>query len=301
MVLGGVGLGELMRAVRAERAGGPEVLRVVDVPEVVAGPGEVLIRAVASSINPVDDKTRQGIFGEVEQLGWDLAGVVVEGAGGFRAGDRVVAMSHALGTGRGTWADLVALPVEVVAKAPEVSFTEAATLPLAGLTALQTLAWLEVEAGERLLVTGAAGAVGGVAVQLARARGVQVDALVSRESQLDFVRECEFATTDPGALGKYDAVFDTYGAFVVDAVVDGGRYASIASQAGPVPDASERGVRTTNIQVVEDGEGLRELVKAVDDGVLGLRVDSTFAVRDVRAAHERFRLGGLNGKVTLLF
>ncbi|WP_112266292.1 NADP-dependent oxidoreductase [Lentzea terrae] len=268
-----------MRAVRTAE------LLVVDVPEVVAGPGEVLVRTVASSINPVDDKTRQGIFGEVAELGWDLAGVVVEGAGEFTPGDRVVAMSNQLASGRGTWAELVTLPADLVAPAPKAcSFVEAATLPLAGLTALQTLEWLQLEAGQRLLVAGAAGAVGDLATQLARARGVQVDTL-TRENQ-DIGRE-------------YDAVFDTYGAFVVDSVRNGGRYASIASQAGPVPERA--GVRTTNIEVREDGEGLRELVKLVDDGVLQVRVDSTFAVRDVQAAHERFRRGGLNGKVTLLF
>ncbi|MFS8103502.1 zinc-binding dehydrogenase [Lentzea alba] len=175
--------------------------------------------------------------------------------------------------------------MELVAPAPETcSFVEAATLPLAGMTALQALEWLQLEAGERLLVAGGGGAVGGLAVQLARARGVQVDVLTREEPEID---------------GEYDAVFDTYGAFVVDAVVEGGRYASIASQAGPVPVRD--GVRTTNIEVREDGVALRELVRLVDDGVLQLRIDSTFAVRDVRAAHERFRRGGLGGKVTLVF
>uniref|UniRef100_UPI0039BFBEAF alcohol dehydrogenase catalytic domain-containing protein n=1 Tax=Lentzea alba TaxID=2714351 RepID=UPI0039BFBEAF len=84
-----------MRAVRTAE------LQVVHVPEAVAGPGEVLVRTVATSINPVDDKTAQSVFGEVGELGWDLAGVVVEGAGEFKAGDRVVAMSHQLSTGRG--------------------------------------------------------------------------------------------------------------------------------------------------------------------------------------------------------
>ncbi|MEV6237811.1 NADP-dependent oxidoreductase [Lentzea sp. NPDC051838] len=270
-----------MRAVRVEE----RELRVVDVPEFAPGPGELLIRTVASSVNPVDDKTRQGLFGEVEELGWDLAGVVVTGRGDFQPGDRVIAMSHQLSTGRGTWADFVAIPEASVSPAPETaSFVEAATLPLAGLTAVQALDWLQLRTGERLLVAGAAGAVGGLAVQLARARGVEVDEL-TRENR---------------EIGRdYDAVFDTYGAFVVDLVADGGRYASIASQAGPVP--KQAGVRTTNIEVREDGAGLRELVKLVDDGVLTLRVDSTFPVRDVRAAHERFWQGGLNGKVTLLF
>lgn len=287
-----------MRAVRIDQFGGPEVLRVVNLPEPAAGAGEVAIRVIATSINPVDDKTRQGVFGIglPVTLGWDLAGVVVGGA--LPVGERVVAMSHQLGTGRGTWADFVVLPVEGVVRAPaSVSFVEAAALPLAGLTALQTLDWLGVEAGERLLVAGAAGGVGRIAVQIAAARGVRVDALVSREGQE--VLGAERVISDPRGLSGYDAVFDTYGAFVLDAVVEGGRYASIASQAGAVPDVA--GVRTTNIEVREDGEGLRNLVRYVDEGAIRLRVDSTFAIRDVRAAHERFGQRGLDGKVTIVF
>jgi NADPH:quinone reductase-like Zn-dependent oxidoreductase len=299
-----------MRAVRIDRFGEPSVLRVEEVPEPVLADGEVLIRTIATSINPVDDKTREGAIGEGTPplpmtLGWDLAGVVLDaGTSDFRAGERIIAMSHQLSTGRGTWADIVALPASGVAPAPvSVSLVEAATLPLAGLSALQTLSWLAVSAGERLLIAGAAGAVGGLALQLARARGVRVDALVSREAQLDLTRNhgAEFATTDPAALADrhYDAVFDTFGAFVTDAVVDGGRYASIATQAGPVPDLSARNVRTTINQVREDGAGLRELAKHVDHGSVSLRVDSSFGIHDVHAAHRQFAEGSLNGKVTV--
>lgn len=300
-----------MRAVRIDRFGGPEVLRIEDLPDLTPTSGDVLIRTVATSINPVDDKTRTGVFDTITPLpttlGWDLAGIVLApGASDLRPGDRVIAMSHQLDTARGTWADLVALPAEVVAPAPDsTSLLHAATLPLAGLTALHTLDWLAISPGDRLLIAGAAGAVGGLALQLARARGAQVHALVSRDAHLAFAKEhgAEFATTDPSALaaGAYDAVFDTYGAFVTDAVIDGGRYASIASQAGPVPDLSARNVRTTNIQVREDGAGLRELSKQVDAGALAVRVDSTFGVQDIRAAHHRFAERGLAGKVVVAF
>jgi NADPH:quinone reductase-like Zn-dependent oxidoreductase len=200
----------------------------------------VLIRTVATSINPVDDKTREGAIGEGTPplpmtLGWDLAGIVVDGgSSGLRAGERVIAMSHQLSSARGTWADLVALPAQAVAAAPQaVSLIEAAILPLPGLTAWQTLDWLAVSAGERLLIAGAAGAVGGLALQIARARGVKVDALVSRETQVAFGYDhgADLVTTDHRALRdrSYDAVFDTFGAFVTEAVADGGRYASIAT------------------------------------------------------------------------
>ncbi|WP_242907624.1 NADP-dependent oxidoreductase [Actinomadura terrae] len=301
-----------MRAIQIDRFGTPDVLGIVEAPRPEPGPGDVLIRTIASSINPVDDKTREGAIGEGTPplpmtLGWDLAGIVVEGGGsGLRTGDRVIAMSHQLGSARGTWADLVALPARAVAPAPQaVSLNEAATLPLPGLTAWQTLDWLAVSAGERLLIAGAAGAVGGLALQIARARGVEVDALVSRDAQLGFARDhgAGLVTTDAHTLQnrRYDAVFDTFGAFVTEAVADGGRYASIATQAGPVPDLSSRGVRTTVNQVREDGAGLRELAGLVDEGVLRPRVHSTFGLHEIGTAHERFRRGGLAGKITLAF
>ncbi|MER7986269.1 NADP-dependent oxidoreductase [Streptomyces noursei] len=301
-----------MRAIQIDRFGPPDVLDLVEAPEPEPGPGEVLIRTVATSLNPVDDKTREGAIGEGTPplpmtLGWDLAGIVVDGGdSGLRAGERVIAMSHQLGSGRGTWADLVALPAPAVAVAPRaVGLVEAATLPLPGLTAWQTLNWLAVSAGERLLIAGAAGAVGGLALQLARARGVAVDALVSRDAQVTFARDhgAEVVATDPDAFQdrRYDAVFDTFGAFLTDAVADGGRYASIATQSGPVPDLSARGVRTTVNQVHEDGAGLRELAGLVDDGALRLRVHAAFGVQEIRAAHRRFLRGGLSGKIAVTF
>ncbi|MFP3986191.1 NADP-dependent oxidoreductase [Streptomyces sp. E11-3] len=301
-----------MRAIQIDRFGTPDVLGIIDVPEPSPGAGQVLIRAVATSINPVDDKTREGAIGEGTPplpltLGWELSGIVVDGgSSGLRVGERVIAMSHQLSTGRGTWADLVVLPAQAVAVAPtSVSLAEAATLPLPGLTALQTLDWLEIKAGERLLITGAAGAVGGLALQIARSRGAEVDALVSRDEHVAFAHEhgANFVTTNQDALQDrhYDAVFDTFGAFVTEVVVDGGRYASIATQAGPAPDLSSRNVRTTVNQVREDGLGLSELTKLVDDGALQLRVHSSFSLQEIHAGHTRFLRGGLTGKIVVVF
>ncbi|WP_425842362.1 zinc-binding dehydrogenase [Streptomyces fractus] len=261
----------------------------------------------------MDDKTREGAIGEGTPplpltLGSDLAGIVADGGNSaLRAGESVIAMSHHLGSGRGTWADLVVLPARAVAAAPRsISLVEAAALPLPGLTAWQTLDRLDARAGERLLIAGAAGAVGGLALQIARSRGVKVAALVSRAAHIAFARDHggELVTTDPHALADraYDAAFDTFGAFVTEAVADGGRYASIATQAGPAPDLSSRGVRTTVNQVREDGEGLTGLVELADSGSLRVRVHSGFfGLQEVRAAHERFLQGGLDGKTVLVF
>ncbi|MDP9868321.1 MULTISPECIES: NADP-dependent oxidoreductase [Streptosporangium] len=301
-----------MRALHIDTFGGPEVVTVRELPAPEPDRDEVLVRTVASSINPVDVKTREGaIRGGVPPLpmtlGWDLAGVVLDpGGSGLSVGERVIAMSAQLAAGRGTWADLISLPVHTLAIAPlNVSLVEAATLPLPGLTATQTLDWLDVSSGWRLLVTGAAGAVGGLAVQLARSRGIAVDALVSRPAHLELVAGlgAQRVVTDVAELDRrhYDAVFDTCGAAVGETVADGGRYATIASEHGTPPDLSHRGVTTTLHQVKEDGAGLAELVKLVETGDLRLRLDSSFPIAEVRKAYERLATRGLNGKVALVF
>jgi NADPH:quinone reductase-like Zn-dependent oxidoreductase len=302
----------MMRALSIDRFGPVEDLCLARESDPRAAPGELLIRVVSTAINPVDDKTRNGDIGTSAPqlpftLGWELAGVVVDDPTGlFTPGDRVVGMSHQLSTGRGTWADLVALPVEDVALAPSsVGLVEAGTLPLPGSTALQVLDWLGLQADSRLLVTGAAGAVGRIAVQVAADRGVHVDGVVSRPSQISEVASLGAVTVVTGVedlpARSYDGVFDTYGANASEAIRDGGRYATIATQAGPAPDLTDRNVTSELRQVRTDGDTLRRLVGLVDSGVITPRVDSVFSVEDAVRAHQRFAVGGLEGKIALVF
>ncbi|WKE67841.1 NADP-dependent oxidoreductase [Streptomyces sp. WP-1] len=310
-----------MRAVRIHAHGGPEVLTVEEIadPEPESGPasdadssadaesapgaGEVLVRTVASSLNPVDWKTRAWDVGPAlpVTLGWDLAGIVVaSSAPEFAVGDRVIAMSAQLATGLGTWAELVRLPVRLLAHAPRtLTLAEAATLPLAGTTAVQALAALRPESRARLLVTGAAGAVGGLAVQLAHRAGVSVDALVSRPEHIEVVREFGAAAVTHSVAelpqGTYDAVLDTAGVDVTRALADGGSYISVSD--APLPDVA--GAAKSYVQ--ESSKDLAELVDLVDAGRLKVRVAAHYPLTEVRAAHERFEAGGLSGKVVLLF
>ena len=301
-----------MRAVQIDRFGGPEVLEVRQVPDLAPAAGELLVRVIASDINPVDVKTRGHVYKTgmpplPMTLGWDLAGVVTDGGGTtLRAGQRVIAMSPQLATGAGTWADLVALPASLVAPAPAtVTLGEAATVPLAGLTAWQALDWLGPGNGERLLVTGGTGAVGGFAVQLARHRGITVDALVhpGAAAQTAVRLGASQALTSPAQVSArgYDAVLDTVGADVAHGARDGGHYASVATEDGPLPNLAHRGISATMIQVHPDGAVLAELARLVDAGALRLRVDSAFPLSGVRIAHERAMKGGLNGKVVLMY
>ncbi|MEU6094332.1 NADP-dependent oxidoreductase [Streptomyces sp. NPDC047079] len=292
-----------MRAVQIDAHGGPELLTVREIPDPKPGPGEVLVRTVASSLNPVDWKTRAWDVGPAfpMTLGWDLAGIVVESSSAeFAVGDRVIAMSAQVATGRGTWAELVSLPEHLLTRAPAaLALAEAATLPLAGTTALQALAKLGLKSRSRLLVTGAAGAVGGLAVQIARQVGVTVDGLVSRPEHAPQVRELGAESVVhrvadlPG--GTYDAVLDTAGVDVSAALADAALYVSISDEPLPaVPGAAKSYVQ-------ENKKDLAELVELVDAGRLRVRVAEHYPVTAVRAAHESFEAGGLAGKVVLLF
>ncbi|MGW1817309.1 NADP-dependent oxidoreductase [Streptomyces sp. NPDC002125] len=292
-----------MQAIQIARHGGPEVLSVREVPQPTPGAGEVLIRTVASSLNPVDWKTRAGKAGPElpATLGWDLAGVVTAANHpGYHLGDQVIAMSAQIATGRGTWAEQVALPARLLAPAPTtLPLADAAALPLAGVTALQALNRAAVTDGDNVLITGAAGAVGGIAVQLSRRTGATVDALVSRPEHLDAARELGAARVwhTPADLPRrtYTAVLDTAGIDAGPALAPRGRYISIADH--PLPDIP--GAAKNYVQ--EDQDHLAQLTALVDRGELRLRIAHRYPFHEVRSAHERFEAGGVLGKILLTF
>lgn len=291
------------RAVQIDHHGGPEVLTVREIARPALTDGEVLVAVTATSLNPVDWKTRAWQVGPPlpATLGWDLAGRVVASADpGHRVGDEVIGMSAQIATGRGTWAELVSLPGHLLAPAPtSLPLTESAALPLAGTTALQALRAGGPAPGERVLITGAIGGVGGLAVQLARHTGVQVDALVSRP-------EHEPSAVDLGAArawhraadlpaGHYHVVLDTAGVDASTALAPGGRYVSISDE--PLPDLPN--ARKSYVQ--ESAADLAHLAELVDTGELRLRVAARHPFTDIRTAHERFEAGGLLGKVLITF
>ncbi|MEV6979534.1 NADP-dependent oxidoreductase, partial [Kitasatospora sp. NPDC093806] len=182
-----------MRAVVVRRFGGPEALELIEVPVPEPGPGQVRIRVEAAAVNPVDAVTRAGVLTgagllaprESVGLGWDAAGTVDRvgpGVTGFAAGDRVIGLRDRLDVPLGAYAEHLVLDAAALAPAPAgVPLDRAATLPLNGLTALQALDLLGLPAGSTLLVTGAAGGVGDLAVQLAVLRGLKVVAVAGPE------------------------------------------------------------------------------------------------------------------------
>ncbi|MGW6541590.1 NADP-dependent oxidoreductase [Streptomyces massasporeus] len=294
-----------MRAVVVNSFGGPDVVEVVETEVPEPGAREVRIKVSAASLNPVDAGVRAGVFGgggERIGLGWDVAGTVdaVGAAGSWSVGDEVVALDHGMVKPLGTHAEYVVVDADAVALAPTtVDAVRAATLPLNALTASQALDRLELAPGDALLVTGAAGAVGGYAVQLAAHRGISVTGL-AREADEAFVRSLG-AGRFVGALADrdFDAVLDAavLGEPALAGVRDGGRYIGVIPQAEP---ASVRGVRTGAVEVSADGALLAELVRLVDEGVLTTRVAETFALEDAAKAHARLDGGGVRGRLVLV-
>lgn len=201
----------------------------------------------------------------------------------------------------GSHAEYVVVDTDAVALAPRtVGVVAAATLPLNALAAVQALDLLELTPGQSLLVTGAAGAVGGYAVQLAARRGVSVTAL-ARAGDEEFVRSLGASSFTSGAVGagSFDAVLDAaiLGERALAWVRDGGAFVGVIPQAHP---ASVRGVRTTSVAVRADGARLAELVGLVDEGALTLRVAETYALDEASKAHARLAEGGVRGRIVLV-
>ncbi|MET9244086.1 NADP-dependent oxidoreductase [Nonomuraea sp. NPDC003709] len=310
-----------MRAVVIHAFGGPEVLEIADVPVPAVRERQVRVRVEAATVNPVDLATRSGALSEAGLLpardvigvGWDVAGIVDAvgpGVTGVVPGERVIGLSDRLDVPLGAQAEYVVLDADAVTRAPSGrSPVEAATLPLNGLTAVQALDRLELAAGRTLLVTGAAGAVGGFAVQLAAARGLRVVAVAGAEDE-PLVRglgaewfvprtarlgEAVRALVPGGVDGALDAAVT--GAAALDAVRSGGVFAALVAGGAPLP---LRGTQVFDHWIRADGVRLADLVALVEAGSLTLRVAEALPLDQVAAAHRRLAKGGLRGRLVLV-
>ncbi|MEV0144903.1 MULTISPECIES: NADP-dependent oxidoreductase [unclassified Nonomuraea] len=298
--------------------GDPSVLAVTDAPVPEPEEGQVRVRVEAATVNPADIAARSGAFGPMLPtgpryvLGWDVAGTVDatgSATSGFTPGDRVVGMSDWLTTRRGTHAEFVVLDATAIAPAPAgVDPAEAATLPVNALTADQALDLLGLTEGQTLAVTGAAGAVGGYAVELARHRGLDVIGIGSVQDEpfvsglgatflprSDDPARALRAIAPEGVDGLLDAA--VIGARTLAAVKDGGAFVSMMPPATP---PAERGIRVQTVFVHSDGARLRELVTLVEQGLLTVRRARTFTFEQAAEAHELFAKGGVRGRLVLV-
>ena len=296
-----------MRTLTADRTTGTPTL--VDAATPQPGPGEVLLDVVAAAVNPVDVFIASGdahpVMGLPDRvgLGWDVVGTVAalgDDVDGLAVGD-VVAGLHDDATGAvRTHAEQVVVPASALAVVPAgLDPQAAASVPLNALTASQALASLGEPAGRSLLVTGAAGAVGGYAVALASAAGWQVTGLARRHDEA-WVRSAGAAgfATEPGR-GAYDAVLDAavLDAAALAAVRDGGTYVGVIPSAVP---AAERGIETRAIFVHADGARLAELLDRSASGELEVRVAGTVPLDAAAAAYDKVAAGGQRGRWLLV-
>ncbi len=312
-----------MRAVGLNTHGGPEVLQIVDLPEVHAGPGQVRIRVHAATVNPTDVGTRNGSRAEQQKAdpppyvpGMEAAGIVDEvGEGvttGVKVGDAVLAIVVPKGS-HGAYREQIVLNARSVARAPTgASHVEAATLPMNGLTARRSLDLLGLKPGQTLAVTGAAGAYGGYVIQLAKAEGLEViadaseaDEKLVRSLGADIVvrRGDDVASRirerfPDGVDGLADgAVLNER---VAAAVRDGGAFTSVRGWRG----TGERNIRFTATMVRDyDGafEKLDRLRQQVEDGAITLRVAATYPPEHAGEAHRRLEAGGTRGRLVIQF
>ncbi|WP_232718156.1 NADP-dependent oxidoreductase [Gordonia metallireducens] len=309
-----------MRAITYSRFGGPEVLEITDLPTPKVGPDSVLVRVRASSVNPVDWKVREGHLAEVLDTvfpvvpGWDVAGVVEQvglDTPEFEVGDEVFGYVRKDLVGGevagGTFADLVSAPVRTLAHKPAGwSFEEAAAVPLAGLTAYQTIRRAGVQSGHTVLVHAAAGGVGSFAVQIARSLGARVIGTAS-ETNHDYLRSLGAEPTTYGdgladrvrefAPDGVDVVLDYVGGDAIDSVPDvlrdGGTVASIID-----PRARDE-FGGQYVWVRPDSADLAELGRLGDAGDLKPEIAEVFDLPDASAAHERSQSGHVRGKIVV--
>ncbi|MDQ7909359.1 NADP-dependent oxidoreductase [Phytohabitans sp. ZYX-F-186] len=311
-----------MRAVRFDAFGGPEVLRVVELPEPHPGPGEVRIRVRAATVNPTDLLTRSGIRGKVTRgvrlpytLGMEAAGEVDEVGDGVElaVGDRVMALTLPFGPHGGAYAEHVVVPrPQVVAVPAGMPAVEAATIPMNGLTAVLAVEALPATAGAWVGVTGAAGCVGGYAVQLAVAAGLRVvaDAAPADEALVRSLGAHAVVERGDGVSTRFRAVAPGGLAGLVDASTQQGRLVPALADRGTLillrawDSAPGRDIRSRFVTVVEALDRPELLVRLRDlaeRGVLTPRVATTLPAERAPEAHRLVAGGGVRGRVVLTF
>jgi NADPH:quinone reductase-like Zn-dependent oxidoreductase len=304
----------MSRAVKFEHYGGIDVLDVVDIPDPVPGPGQLLVRVKAAGINPGEGKIREGLLDErwpatfPSGQGSDLAGVVEQvgdQVGGFAAGDEVIGFTDE----RASQAELVVIQAENATRRPAgVPWDVAGALFVVGTTAYATVRAVSLSQGDTVVVSGAAGGVGSLAVQLAKRAGATVIGLASEHNH-EWLREHGIIPVSYGdgvgdrireaTQGKVDAFIDTVGQDYVPLALDLGvkpdRIDTIADfQAG-----AKYGVKTDGTGAAATADVLAQLAQLIDEGKLEMPIAHVYPLADVRDAYRELEQGHTRGKIVL--
>jgi NADPH:quinone reductase-like Zn-dependent oxidoreductase len=300
-----------MKAIVAHQYGGPEVLKFEEYPDPIAGPGEVLVRVAAASVNPIDYKRRAGFTKDFYPMtfpgliGVDMAGTVVKvgpGVDGFSIGDQVFAMAD------NTYAELCVVNAAALAKVPKgLDLIQAAALPLVTTTGNQLLSATGIKAGQTVLVVGAAGSVGRSAVFTAKERGATVIAGVLKR-QIDEAKtvgaDQVVPTDDDSAIANLlplDTVADTVGGKTAEKLLarikPGGVYASVVG--APQGAANFPSVKVVPVFSKFDRKTLEFMAEAVRDGRLVIPISRKLPLREAAEAQAAAEKGAI-GKILLL-
>jgi NADPH:quinone reductase-like Zn-dependent oxidoreductase len=301
-----------MKAVRIERYGGEEVMELVEVERPKPDAGQVLVKVSAAAVNPVDWKIRDGLgelFGMKPPLilGCEVAGTVETGSGNLAAGDEVYGY---LGMHSGGYAEYAAAPAsEFVRKPEQVDFDTAASVPVGALTAWQGIFDLgKLTSGQRILITGASGAVGTMAVQLAKAKGAHVIGLASGKNE-EFVRQLgadEFIDYRKAKfedeIRDLDVVFDTVGGETQERAFQilrrGGFLVSTVSPPS-AKKAEEFSVTVAMVQMMPNPAQLAEINQLLESGKLKVRVATVLPLSKFKEALRLSASGHADGKIIL--
>ncbi|HKJ08332.1 MAG TPA: zinc-dependent alcohol dehydrogenase family protein [Gammaproteobacteria bacterium] len=313
-----------MHAMVLSRFGGPELFEVRDIERPTPGPGQLLVRVIASGTNPVDAKLRaDGSWAHLQPpvvLGYDAAGVVEDigvGVTDFQIGDEVYYTPEIFANPQGTYAEYNTVPASLVGQKPgNLSFEEAAAVPLAGGTAWDAvIRRLQVRAGETVLIQGGAGGVGSFAVQFAKAAGARVLASAGSTNQdtlrelgadvvIDYRKEnpTEVALDQTRGQGV-DAVFDIEGPDLVarslPAVRPGGRVACVLAPQGDLSLLYPKNITLHGVFLTRERARLEQMRPLFERGQVKPLMDTVLPLEQVASAHERLDSGHGRGKVVL--
>ncbi|GAA3827820.1 NADP-dependent oxidoreductase [Streptomyces coacervatus] len=311
-----------MRAITQKTFGGPEVLELVDdAPKPAPGPTQVLVRVRATSVNPVELFVRSGAFPLLGEppfvLGWDASGVVEQvdpGVHRFKVGDEVYGMPY-FPAAAGANAEYLVAPARQLARKPAgISHEEAAALPLVGLTAWHALVEIaQLRPGQRVLIHGAGGGLGHIAVQLAKHLGAEVVGTASAGKH-DFLRGLGADQLIDYRTQDYTEVLRDAPADVVLETLGGGnaeRSLGVLRQGGVLVTAVERlsttlpelaeqsGFRFAAVGVEPDPAGLEALTELVEAGKLRVHLQQVFPLEKLANAHEVLAAGSVQGKLAI--
>ncbi|MEM8593662.1 MAG: NADP-dependent oxidoreductase [Pseudomonadota bacterium] len=308
-------MAELMKAIQINEFGDRSVLTLNNIPIPTPNDNDVLVKVKAAAVNPVDWKIREGYLNELLPhtlpltLGWDVAGEVVAlGAQvtDLSIGDAVYSRPDIMKNG--SYADYICTDASEVALKPKTfSWQKAAGIPLAALTAWQSLDALNLTSGDRVLIHAGSGAVGQFAIQLAKQRGATVYTTTSSRNtelvlSLGADHPIDYQTADFSELRDLDAVFDTIGGDTLAnswiTLKKGGRLVSITDT--PDPDiAAQHGVNANFCFVLPNRDQLTQLAELADAGKLVVNIDSEFSLEHIAQAHERSESGRAQGKIII--